>query len=66
MVDRTGAILAEGALEGADDRASLIGGQVPIAGLAIGAHLKHGPSYPRHKKGATLRQRLSILMASAA
>lgn len=42
LIERVGAIGAEGVLQRTDKRAALVGGQVDAAAFAIGAHLEHG------------------------
>jgi len=42
LVERVGAIGAEGIFQRADERAALVGGQVDAAAFAIGAHVEHG------------------------
>jgi len=41
LIERVGAIGAEGILQRADERAALVGGQVDAAAFAIGAHVEH-------------------------
>ena len=42
LVERVGAIGAEGIFQRADERAALVGGQIDAAAFAIGAHVEHG------------------------
>lgn len=42
LIERVGAIGAEGVLQRTDKRAALVGGQIDAAAFAIGAHLEHG------------------------
>ncbi len=42
LVERIGAIGAEGVLQRTDERAALVSGQINAAAFAIGAHLEHG------------------------
>ena len=53
-IERTvGAIIAEGAFEGTDERAGLVRRQVAVAVFAVGAHFEH--DQPRLRQASTRR-----------